>query len=168
MTLTSMSEAAWRTVWILVSMLRNCSSSLDVSARIMGCIWPVFRHGTWNTSFNSSLVSIKPDHENRWIKLEKRNALDFLLRVYLNLSTYPFLSLVIWESHLSTSGLVLSFWSSLNLLLKALGSICDSWTVWFLPVTSWKYLWDLTITSDNWSCKNIAFQMASFKSGRWD
>ena len=54
----------------LLSMFLNCSSSSSVSAEIMGSILPVFRFGTWNVSFISCLESIRPDQENRWIRLE--------------------------------------------------------------------------------------------------
>ena len=60
----------WKTVLSLVSMFLNCSSSSSVRAVIMGSILPVLRFGTWNTSFISSLESISPDHENRWMSLK--------------------------------------------------------------------------------------------------
>ena len=55
----------WKTVLSLVSMFLNCSSSSSVSAEIIGSILPVFKFGTWNTSFIRSFESIRPDQENR-------------------------------------------------------------------------------------------------------
>ncbi len=61
----------------LLSMFLKSSSSSSVSAWIMGSILPVFRLGTLNTSFISLLESMRPDQENRWIRLEIRKDCQF-------------------------------------------------------------------------------------------
>ena len=50
-------------------MFLNISSSSLVSEVMSGSIRPVVRFGTRNRSLISVLVSIRPDHENRWIRL---------------------------------------------------------------------------------------------------
>ena len=50
-------------------MFLNISSSSLVRDVMRGSILPVVRFGTRNRSLIRVLVSIRPDHENRWIKL---------------------------------------------------------------------------------------------------